>query len=52
MADYTVAGRTFRTQSDYKAALRDQAQIDAIKGKINMEQPGEVIRLEIGRAHV
>ena len=45
MADYTVAGRTFRTQSDYKAALRDQAQIDAIKGKINMEQPGEVIRL-------
>ena len=45
MADYTVAGRTFRTQSDYKAALRDQAQIDAIKGKINMEQPGEEIRL-------
>ena len=45
MADYTVAGRTFRTQSDYKAALRDQAQIEAIKGKINMEQPGEVIRL-------
>lgn len=45
MADYTVAGRKFRTQSDYKAALRDQAQIDAIKGKINMEQPGEVIRL-------
>ena len=45
MADYTVAGRTFRTQSDYKAALRDQAQIDALKGKINMEQPGEVIRL-------
>ena len=45
MADYTVAGRTFRTQSDYKAVLRDQAQIDAIKGKINMEQPGEVIRL-------
>ena len=45
MAEYTVAGRQFRTQSDYKAALRDQAQIDAIKGKINMEQPGEVIRL-------
>ncbi len=45
MADYTVAGRKFRTQSDYKAALRDQAQIDAIRGRINMEQPGEVIRL-------
>lgn len=45
MAEYTVAGRQFRTQSDYKAALRDQAQIDAIKGKVNMEQPGEVIRL-------
>lgn len=45
MADFIVAGRQFRTQSDYKAALRDQAQIEAIKGKINMEQPGEVIRL-------
>lgn len=45
MADFIVAGRQFRTQSDYKAALRDQAQIEAIKSKINMEQPGEVIRL-------
>lgn len=45
MADFIVAGRQFRTQSDYKAALRDQAQIEAIKNKINMEQPGEVIRL-------
>ncbi|MCM1173859.1 MAG: class B sortase [Blautia sp.] len=45
MADFIVAGRQFRTQADYKAALRDQAQIEAIKSKINMEQPGEVIRL-------
>lgn len=45
MTDFIVAGRQFRTQSDYKAALRDQAQIEAIKNKINMEQPGEVIRL-------
>lgn len=45
MADFIVAGRQFRTQSDYKAALRDQAQIESIKSKINMEQPGEVIRL-------
>ena len=45
MADFNVAGRQFRTQSDYNAALRDQKQIDAIKAKINMEQPGEVIGL-------
>ncbi len=45
MADLIVAGRQFRTQSDYKAALRDQAQIDAVRAKVNMEQPGEVIRL-------
>lgn len=45
MADFSVAGRQFRTQADYNAALRDQKQIDAIKAKINMEQPGEVIGL-------
>ena len=45
MADFNVAGRQFRTQSDYNAALRDQKQIEAIKAKINMEQPGEVISL-------
>jgi sortase B len=45
MAGYTVAGRTFRTQADYKAALRDQSQIEKIKAQVNMEQPGEVIRL-------
>ncbi|MBD5453333.1 MAG: SrtB family sortase, partial [Lachnospiraceae bacterium] len=45
MADFNVAGRQFRTQSDYNAALRDLKQIEAIKAKINMEQPGEVISL-------
>lgn len=45
MADLSVAGRQFRTQADYKAALRDQAQIEAIKAKVNMNQPGEVITL-------
>ncbi|MCM1088071.1 MAG: class B sortase [Muribaculaceae bacterium] len=45
MADFRVAGRQFRTQADYNAALRDQAQIEAIKAKVNMQQPGEVIAL-------
>lgn len=45
MADFSVAGRQFRTKADYNAALQDQVQIEAIKAKINMEQPGEVISL-------
>lgn len=45
MAGFSVAGRQFRTQEDYHAALRDQEKIDEIKAKVNMEQPGEVIRL-------
>ena len=45
MTGFSVAGRQFLTHADYNAALRDQAQIDAIRGKVNMEQPGEVIRL-------
>jgi sortase B len=45
MSGYNVAGRTFRTQADYKAALRDQAQIEKIRAQVNTEQPGEVIRL-------
>ena len=45
MADLIVAGRQFRTKADYDAALRDQAKIDAIKAKVNMQQPGEVISL-------
>lgn len=45
MADFSVAGRNFRTQADYKAALKDQEQIEAIKSKVNLEQPGEVLTL-------
>lgn len=45
MAGFEVAGRKFRTESDYKAALRDQAKIEEIKSKVNMQQPGEVITL-------
>lgn len=45
MAGFEVAGRRFRTEADYKAALRDQAKIEKIKAQVNMEQPGEVITL-------
>lgn len=45
MEGFEVAGRRFRTEADYKAALRDQAKIDKIKAQVNMEQPGEVITL-------
>ncbi|MDE6750274.1 MAG: class B sortase [Lachnospiraceae bacterium] len=56
MADFSVAGRQFRTKADYNAALQDQAQIEAIKAKINMQQPGEVIGLlqdlSVGKYHM
>lgn len=45
MEGFEVAGRKFRTEADYKAALRDQAKIAQIKTQVNMEQPGEVITL-------
>ena len=45
MEGFEVAGRRFRTEADYKAALRDQAKIEKIKAQVNMEQPGEVITL-------
>lgn len=45
MAGFEVAGRKFRTESDYQAALRDQTKIEEIKSKVNMKQPGEVITL-------
>lgn len=45
MEGFEVAGRRFRTEADYKAALRDQAKIAQIKTQVNMEQPGEVITL-------
>ena len=45
MEGFEVAGRRFRTEADYQAALRDQAKIEKIKAQVNMEQPGEVITL-------
>ncbi len=45
MTGYSVDGRQFRTQADYRAALKDKEQIDAIKSKVNMQQPGEVLTL-------
>ena len=45
MEGFEVAGRRFRTEADYKAALRDQAKIEQIKAQVNMDQPGEVIAL-------
>lgn len=45
MAGFEVAGRKFRTEADYKAALRDKTKIDEIRKQVNMEQPGEVITL-------
>lgn len=45
MEGFEVAGRRFRTEEDYKAALRDQAKIETIRSQVHMEQPGEVITL-------
>ena len=45
MAGFSVAGRQFRTEADYNAALRDQSIIERIKAEVNMDQPGEVIAL-------
>lgn len=45
MAGFEVAGRKFRTEADYRAALRDQAKIKEIQAKVHMDQPGEVITL-------
>lgn len=45
MSEFCVAGRNFRTPTDYKAALKDQEQINLIKSKVDMDQPGEVLKL-------
>ena len=45
MAGFEVSGRRFRTEADYKAALRDQTKIEKIRAQVNMKQPGEVITL-------
>ena len=45
MSGYELAGRRFRTESEYKAAKRDLKLIEEIKANVHMEQPGEVISL-------
>lgn len=45
MSGYELAGRRFRTESEYKAAKRDLKLIEEIKSNVHMEQPGEVISL-------
>ena len=41
----TVAGIRFRTRADYEAALRDRKKIDAIKAKVDFDNPRQVYRL-------
>ena len=45
MEGFEVAGRRFRTEADRKAAERDLNKIEEIRARVNMQQPGEVIRL-------
>lgn len=43
--DLTVAGIRFRTRADYEAALRDQKKINAIKARVNLDDPKELFKL-------
>lgn len=45
MSGYELAGRRFRTESEYQAAKRDLKLIEKIKSDVHMDQPGEVISL-------
>lgn len=45
MSGYELAGRRFRTASDYQAAKRDLKRIEEIKKRVDLEQPGDVIAL-------
>lgn len=45
MSGYELAGRRFRTASDYQAAKRDLQRIEEIKARVDLEQPGDVIAL-------
>lgn len=48
MADknWTVEGRTFRTQRDYAAAYRDKRKIDQIRKKVNFKDSQTVLKLQ------
>lgn len=41
----TVAGRRFRTQADYEAALRDLKKIDAIRARVDFDNPKQLSKL-------
>ncbi len=41
----TVAGRRFRTQADYEAALRDLKKIDAIRARVDLDNPKQLSKL-------
>ncbi len=43
--DLMVAGRRFRTQADYEAALRDQKKIDIIRSKTDLDNPKQLYKL-------
>ena len=43
--ELTVAGRRFRTQADYEAALRDQKKIDLIKSETDLDNPKQLFDL-------
>ena len=43
--ELTVAGRRFRTQADYEAALRDQKRIDLIKSETDLDNPKQLFDL-------
>ena len=43
--DLIVAGRRFRTQADYEAALRDQKKIDLIKSETDLNNPQQLFEL-------
>ena len=43
--ELTVAGRRFRTQADYEAALRDQKRIDLIKSETDLDNPKQLFEL-------
>ena len=55
MAERTVAGRSFRTEGDYQAALRDERRIEKIKEQLNMDDHEQVIECSVdiqnGRYH-
>ena len=45
-SNWTVEGRTFRTQHDYLAGCRDKKKIDQIRNKINFQNKDAMIKLQ------